>query len=107
MEIRITSRHTKTADGLKETITRKLARLDKFHDKITSCHVVTDSESVAKVVEIVVNCLNHTVTGVAKEENIGKALDEAISKVERQIKKVNTKIKEHKGIEKGVIQAAA
>ena len=93
MEVQITSRHAKAPDSLKDTITWKLYRLERFFDKITSCHVIIDTESINQVVEIVINCLNHTVRAKAKEENIGKALDEAIDKAEIQLKKINTKIK--------------
>jgi ribosomal subunit interface protein len=39
---------------------------------------------------------NHEIVGLAKAENIGKAVDEAVEKVERQLKKLNEKVKSHK-----------
>ncbi len=98
MEIQITTRHaaTKTSDGLKQTIMDELAGVEKFYDKITSCHVILDSESTDKTVEIVMNVQSHTVTALGKAEKIGKALDEALEKVSRQLKKINEKVKSHK-----------
>ena len=52
MEIQITSRHSKASQSLQETITAELEKLGKFFDKITSCHVILDSEHVEKVAEI-------------------------------------------------------
>ncbi|MFP4013903.1 MAG: ribosome hibernation-promoting factor, HPF/YfiA family [Chitinispirillaceae bacterium] len=96
MNIQITSRHAKASQNLQETITAELNKLQKFFDKITSCHVILDSEHVDKTVEITMNTLGHQVVGSAKAENVGKAIDEAVSKVERQLKKLNQKIKNHK-----------
>ncbi len=97
MEIQITTRHGKTSSSLQETITAELQKLGKFFDKITSCHVIIDNEHVDKIVEITMNTLAHRrVVATARAENIGKAFDDALSKAERQLKKINAKIKNHK-----------
>jgi len=97
MEIQITSRHSnKASQTLQDTITAELERMEKFFDKITSCHVILDSENVDKIVEITMNTQGHQVVATGKAENIGKAIDEAVEKTERQLKKLNEKIKNHK-----------
>ena len=97
MEIQITSRHdNKASKTLQDTITSELERLEKYYDKITSCHVILDNEILEKKIEITMNTQGHQVVSVAKAENIGKAIDEAIEKTERQLKKINEKIKSHK-----------
>jgi putative sigma-54 modulation protein len=96
MEIQITSRHTKASPSLQDTITSELEKIGKYYDKITSCHVVLDSEHVDKIAEITMHTFGHEIVGVAKAENIGKAFDEALAKAERQLKKVNEKVKNHK-----------
>jgi len=98
MEVQITSRHTKASQDLQDTITAEINKLEKFFDKITSCHVVLDSESIDKTVEITMNAPGgRQVVGSAKAENIGKAIDDAIAKVKRQLKELNEKVKSHKG----------
>ncbi|MDG5815041.1 ribosome-associated translation inhibitor RaiA [Chitinispirillales bacterium ANBcel5] len=96
MEIQITSRHSKASQALQDTITSEIAKLEKFSDKITSCHVILDSEHVDRTVEITMNSRGHQVVGAARAENIGKAIDSAIEKVTRQLKKINEKVKNHK-----------
>ncbi|MBN1577597.1 MAG: ribosome-associated translation inhibitor RaiA [Chitinispirillaceae bacterium] len=96
MEIRITSRHNKASPSLQDTITEELRKVGRFFDKITSCHVILDSEHVEKVAEITMSTLGRQVVAVAKAENIGKAFDDALVKAERQLKKLNAKIKNHK-----------
>jgi putative sigma-54 modulation protein len=97
MEIQITSRHEKASQILQDTITAELEGLQKFYDRITSCHVIMDKERGKEIIEIVVHMAGHTVAANAKAENLGKAIDSAITKVERQLKKINEKIKSHKG----------
>jgi putative sigma-54 modulation protein len=96
MEIQITSRHSKASKSLRETIISELEKVGKYFDKITSCHVILDSEHVEKVAEITMNTFGHQIVASAKAENIGKAFDEALAKTERQLKKWNAKIKNHK-----------
>ncbi len=96
MEIQITSRHNKASQALQETITAELSKMEKYFDKITSCHVVLDSERVDKVVEITMNTQGKQLVASAKADNLGKAIDDAMMKTERQLKKLNNKIKNHK-----------
>jgi len=100
MEIQITSRHQKASQTLQDTITDEINRLEKFSEKITSCHVILDHEHIDKKVEITMHAFGHQVVANAKDENIGKAFDAALEKIERQLKKINEKIKDHKHVEK-------
>jgi putative sigma-54 modulation protein len=97
MEIQITSRHEKASQSLQDTITAEIDGLQKYYDRISSCHVILDKERGKEIVEIVIHMAGHTVAATAKAENLGKAIDAAITKVERQLKKINEKIKSHKG----------
>jgi putative sigma-54 modulation protein len=96
MEIQITSRHSKASRSLQDTITDELEKVGKFYDKITSCHVILDSEHVDKVAEITMSVLGKQVVATAKADNIGKAFDDALAKIGRQLKKMNEKVKNHK-----------
>ncbi|KMQ51258.1 Ribosome hibernation protein YhbH [Chitinispirillum alkaliphilum] len=96
MEVQITSRHSKASQTLQDTIAAELGKLEKYTDKIISCHVILDSENLERKVEITMNTSGHQVIGTAKAENIGKALSFAMDKVSRQLKKLNEKVKNHK-----------
>ena len=96
MEIQITSRRSRASQSLQNTITTELKKVGKYFDKITSCHVILDSEHVDKVAEITMNTFGRSVIATAKAENVGKAFDDALGKAERQLKKLNAKIKNHK-----------
>ena len=96
MEIRITSRHQKASPSLQDTIVAELNKLERFSEKITSCHVIIGSERVDQTVEITMHAFDHQLVALGKAENIGKAFDSALEKIERQLIKINQKIKNHK-----------
>jgi len=97
MEIQITSRgDTKASQELQATISAEVSKLEKFYDKITSCHVIIGSEGLNKTVEITMSVQGHQVVGEARAENLGKAIDDAVEKVGRQLKKLNERVKSHK-----------
>ena len=96
MNIQITSRHdTKLSQDYQDFIRGELEALEKFSDKISSCHVVVDSEKTSNVVEIALHTLGHDVIAKGTGDNVGKALDEALDKIKRQIKDINDKMKSH------------
>ena len=95
MDIQITARHSKASADLQARLTDELSALEKFNDKITSCHVILDSENENKTVEITMHVQAHQLSANAKAENLGKAIDEAVAKIEVQLKKIKEKVKEH------------
>jgi len=96
MEIRIVSRHNKASQTLQEAITADIQKLERFSEKITSCHVILDSEHLDKTVEITMHVVDREIVAFGRAENIGKAFDNALKKIERQLIKINEKIKDHK-----------
>ena len=96
MDIQITSRHEKASQSLQDTISAEFSKLEKYYDRVTSCHVIIDSERGKQMMEVVMNMAGHTITATAKDGNLGKAMDSVIMKVGRQMKKINEKIKDHK-----------
>jgi ribosomal subunit interface protein len=82
MEIRFVSRHNKASPSLQEAITADLQKLERFSDKITA--------------EITMHVFNREIVAFGKAENIGKAFNSALEKIERQLIKTNEKIKDHK-----------
>ncbi len=96
MNIQVTCRHSKVSHETKLYINNELSNLVKYYDRITSCHAILDSEHLDKIAELVVNVQGTTVNAKAKSDNLGKAMDIALSKVTRQLKKFNQKQKSHK-----------
>lgn len=97
MNIQITSRHFHASDALNEKIETQVKKLARFYENITDAVVILDAEKKnLRSVEIKMNILDKTISASAGEENMGKALDSALSKMERQLKKAKEKLKSHK-----------
>jgi putative sigma-54 modulation protein len=96
MDIQITARHEAKAPAeLQQHISDELAKLERFYDHITSCHVILDSEHEKTVAEIALYARGHSFTASAKDASVGKAIVDALGKIERQLKKLNEKTKSH------------
>jgi len=96
MDIRIVSRHDRASQSLQEAITADINKLERFSEKITSCHVILDSEHLDQTVEITMHAFDRELVALGKAENVDKAFDSALEKIERQLIKINQKIKDHK-----------
>jgi putative sigma-54 modulation protein len=97
MNIQFTARHFHASDALKASVIARAEDLTRYYENITSAHIVLDAEDeIRKKAEVVLNTKQKSITGKAEDEKLGAAIDSAFDKVERQLKKVNQKIKEHK-----------
>ena len=101
MDIQITVRHErKVSDEMKDFIEAGVEDLVKFHDKITSAHIILDREDHKEgeedIVELILNIQGGQVSAKAVDENLGKAYDAVIDKMTVQLKKRNDKVKSHK-----------
>ena len=98
MNIQITSRRSKVSKQTQDYLKSELRNLERFNDRMTSSHVILDSEHINKIVEIIINVQGSTVNAKAKSDNLGKSVDMALQKITRQLKKFNQKIKNHKNV---------
>jgi putative sigma-54 modulation protein len=96
MDIQITSRHEKASASLQQTIMDEFGKLEKYYEKLTSCHIILDNERGMEILEVVILTAGHTVNATAKAASVGKAIDEAFMKAERQLAKIFGKRKDHK-----------
>lgn len=97
MNIKVTARHFNASDALQQSVQEAAESLQRFYPNITDINVILDAEKKnLRRAEFIVNILHLTVSAEAEEENMGKALDVALERVERQLKKENEKLKSHK-----------
>ena len=99
MQPRISARHGgKVSEETKEHIVKLCAKLEHYFDRIVDCEVVLDKAKhgeKVEIVEIVVKVPQHTFTATAEGENLYKALADAETKVETQLKKHHDKLVSH------------
>ena len=97
MQVQVTARGFHASDELKNNVTDKTKELTRFYENIISAHVILEAEDKnRRSAELVLNARHKSIAGRGRGENMGLALDDAFSKVERQLKKLNERDKDHK-----------
>ncbi len=94
MDIKLTARHFKLADGLREEATKAAQKFERFYDNIISTEVIFLDESTAenpKTVEYIVRIDEHTLVAKEQGEDFVKLIHESSDKIIRQIRKIKTR----------------
>jgi len=96
MKISVTFRNTEGDNWHKEYIDQKLKRLEKYLDTPMEVRVVLSVEKFRNVAEV--NLMTNGQTMNAKEEakEMNLAIDNAVEKIERQLKKRKERTRGHK-----------
>ncbi len=94
MQIRITARHLRLNDGLKDFAEKEISRLEKYFDQIIDCHLILDQERYKQVAELMVKVYGTVLTSKVKSADMQVSVEQAVGKVETQIKKYSAKLKE-------------
>ncbi len=95
MNVKITSRKFRAKDSLKEFINKKVSSLEKFHDEILDIDVIlsyTHQKDSIKNAEIILKVPGKILTGSEESEDFNKSVDIAVKNLERQLKKLKTKM---------------
>ncbi len=98
MQVSVTCRHMDVTDALREHAHDKAAQiLDQF-PRIENIHIILDVEKKLRhIAEVVVRAKNHIhVEAVEETEDMYHSIDGAISKAERQLRKLRDKVQDHK-----------
>ena len=96
MKISVTFRNTEGENWHKEYVDDRLRKMKKYIDRPVEAHVVLSVEKFRNVAEV--NLMADGLNVNAKEESkdMHLAIDNAIEKIERQLKKHKEKIRGHK-----------
>ena len=91
--VTITGRHLAVTAALNDYAEKKIESLHLDYPKIIEAHVLLEVDKYRHRAEIVLNCANH-ITIEAHEEttDLYASLDQAISKIARQMRKYKTRL---------------
>ncbi|MGL1933642.1 MAG: ribosome-associated translation inhibitor RaiA [Fibrobacterales bacterium] len=96
MNVQFTARHFHASQELQDNMTADVQALSQFYNNIIDAHVILEQHKSSRSAEITVNILNKTVVAKAEEENMGKAVEKVLERMQRQLKKENELLKSHK-----------
>jgi putative sigma-54 modulation protein len=94
--ITVTGRHIDVTDALRDHAVEKTLHACRRLDKITSAHITFSVEKYRHITEIVVQAHGSTLRGKEETGDMYSSIDQAMSKVESQAKRLKEKIKDKK-----------
>ena len=96
MDIRYLGKKLTVTGGMKEHLSEKLNKLDKYAPRILESHVVLKKEKYIFTAEVTLLAKNLRAYGDGEsKENIFAAIDLACVRIEKQLKKYREKVKDH------------
>ena len=97
MQIRISARHGHLGEATQAKIEAKVQKFVKLFDRLTEIVVTVDLEHEEEVgVDLLVSAEHkHDFVAAARAEDLMKALDLAMPKIEQQLRKYKEKVQNH------------
>lgn len=97
MQVSISARHGQLSEASREKIAAKFEKLSRIFERLTAIAVTVDLQNrEALVVEVLVSA-EHKHDFIAREqaEELMTAVDEAVHKLEQQLRKYKEKVQDH------------
>src|SRR5665811_260248 len=96
MELQIRSNGTKVTDGMREFIDRRMSKLDRLADKVVDAQLELRTEHPRNGVpqttaQLTLHTGHHIIRAEERSDDPAKAIDAAIDKLIRQVRKFNGK----------------
>ena len=98
MAIEITGRNVEVSDSMRDYAGKRLEKLGAEFPRIDKVHAILDIQKFTHIAEVVVHAARHIqLESKASSENMYASIDEAVDKIEAQLRKTLDKRHEHKG----------
>ncbi len=98
MQVMVTFRRIEPSDGLRQYAEEKMQRVHKYLRRPIDAHVILSVLKHRHIAEVQVSANHLNITATEETDDLYSAIDLAMSKLERQIKKRVSKHKDHKGV---------
>jgi ribosome hibernation promoting factor len=95
MQITITARHFHLTNAIRDHINDSVFKLEKYFENIMTAHFVLSFENNQNKVELVMHVPKHNLKSETSEKDMYLAIDNAVDKMEQQVKKMKDKWSDH------------
>ena len=95
MQISLTGHHVEITTALKEYVEKKCQKVERHFDHVTNIHVVLEVEKLRQKAEATVHVAGSDLYADAEGEDMYAAIDQLVDKLDRQILKHKSKLKDH------------
>jgi putative sigma-54 modulation protein len=92
MKTIITGKNIEITEGLRERITKKTSKLDKFFNKETEAHVTLSVQKLRQTAEVTISFDGMVLRAEEANEDMYTSIDKAVELLERQIRKNKTRL---------------
>ena len=96
MEIRTTARHFELTQELKDFVSKEINRLERYYDRIINSHLILEEEGYRKRAELNLKVYGTILTSQHSSNDFRTSIEAALNKMETQLKKYKSKLKERK-----------
>lgn len=101
--ITITGRNLVVTDALRDYVFEKIAKIERFSQRIIDVAVAIDTQKLEHRVDIVVKVDSTKINAQACTDNMYASIDKAVDKLEAQLKKYKNKLHDHHRSEETVM----
>ena len=95
MQLNLTGHHIDITAPLRDYVTSKLQRLERYFDNVTNVHVVLSVEKLRQKAEATINLTGGNLFADAEDGDMYAAIDALSDKLDRQIKRHKEKMTNH------------
>ena len=95
MNINISGQNIEVTDALRDLTLTKFEKIQRHFDHITNVHINFHAKKMQHTVEATIHVPGEEIFAKATENDMYKALDEMIHKLDRQVKKYKEKLTNH------------
>ena len=97
MEIDISGRHFQVTEPLKQYVSEKAQKLDKYSLKLETVHVVLEVQKFHHISEITAIGKNLRFTAKEESTDMYAAFDKSLGNIQLQLQRQHDRVKDHKG----------
>jgi len=98
MQVNITFRGMDSTESLKSHVNERIEHVEKYFDRSVEAHAVLSLERYLHNADITIHAGSYLLRGKAKSEDMYKSIDEAVDKIEKQLKRYKDKLKTTKRV---------
>lgn len=96
MDIRVSGRQFEVTDALRDYAISKISKTQKLVSGNASATITLSVQKLTHTADIIINTNGHLIQAEEAREEMYEAIDKAVLKLERQLKKHKGKIKNHR-----------
>jgi len=97
MDITVTGRHVTVTSAIEDYARKKIENIHIDFPRILDAHCIVEVDKFRQRAELVLHCGNHIhIEASDVQEDLYAAIDKAVDKAERQMRKFKTRIQKHR-----------